>query len=80
MMKTRFSALHGKLNLLLRRYMRDQRTSSVKKQLLCQSKQIYNTTTNSFTQHSKRARPLTAIGITISEFRNEDDIIRQILC
>lgn len=80
MMKTRILALHGKLNLLLQRYVRDQRVSSVKKQLLCQSKQIYNATTNNFTQRLKMDLPLTAIRITISELKNEDDIIKQILC
>lgn len=48
-MKTRISALHGKLNLLLPRHMRDQHVSSVKNQLLCHSKQIPNATTNTFT-------------------------------
>ena len=77
-MKTRISALHEKLNLRLLRYMRDC-VSSIKKQLLCHNKQIYDTTANSFTQHSKMAVPLTALRIIISEFKNKDDIIRQIL-
>lgn len=50
-----------------------QKTIAVSKQTNLQRyhKQLYTA--------SKVAMPLTAIRITISEFKNEDDIIRQIL-